>query len=366
MNPVKFLDLTAQYPLVRETIITKFNEIIDGASFISGKYVKLFEEDFARFIGVKHCITVNNGTSALYLAFLAFGIGPGDEVIVPVNTFIATAEAVSLVGAKPVFVDMDEFFTLDVFQIEAKITARTKAIIPVHLYGQCADMGPILAVAKKYNLRVIEDACQSHGATLNGVRAGAFGDISAFSFYPGKNLGAWGEGGAVVTNNDEIAEKIRLMREHGSKIKYQHEILGSNFRINEFQGAVLHTKLPFLDHWNEARRKNAEQYLQLLSQPIAISLPEIRSQGIHVWHLFVVRVQKRDEVLGKLKEQGIQASIHYPVPLHITPVYKEMGKEGDFPKAEQASREILSLPMYAELTGEEIQRVAEVLSQSVL
>lgn len=339
----------------------KMNEIIDGASFISGKYVKLFEEDFSAYTNVKHTIALNNGTSALYLAFLGLGIKPGDEIILPVNTFIATAEAVSLVGAVPVFVDMDEFYTIDVTKIEEKITSRTKALVPVHLYGQCADMDRILEIAKRHNLFVVEDACQAHGARYKGKPAGSMGDAGAFSFYPGKNLGAWGEGGAVVTNNEQLADTIRLMREHGSKVKYQHEVLGSNFRINEFQGAVLHTKLPFLENWNESRRKNAALYLELLKNSSALVLPQVRTDCTPVWHLFVVRVKNREQIMNALKEKGIQCAIHYPFPLHLTQVYKQSAAPGDFPRAEQAATEIMSLPMYAELTLEEMKRVVQAL-----
>lgn len=362
MNPVKFLDLTAQYPMIREDIMQKFNEIIDGASFISGKYVKLFEEDFSAYCGAKHTIAVNNGTSALYLIFLGLGIQPGDEIILPVNTFIATAEAVSLVGAVPVFVDMDDFYTIDVTKIEEKITPRTKAIVPVHLYGQCADMDPILEIARRHNIFVVEDACQAHGAQYKGKPAGSLADAAAFSFYPGKNLGAWGEGGAVVTSNDKLADTIRLMREHGSRVKYSHEVLGSNFRINEFQGAVLHTKLPFLQGWNESRRKNAALYLEFLKNSSALVLPKVRIDCASVWHLFVVRVKNREQVMTALKEKGIQSAIHYPFPLHLTQVYKHCAVRGDFPMAEKAANEIMSLPMYAELTLEEIKRVVHELS----
>lgn len=365
MKEVKFLDLKAQYPLIREEINKKFEEIINNSAFVAGKNVKEFEQKFSEYLGVKNCITVNNGTAALYLPLLAMGISPGDEVIIPINTFFATAEAVSLLGAKPVFVDMDEVtYLIDTTKIEAKITPRTKGIIPVHLYGQCADMDAINAIANKHNLFVLEDCCQAHGASYKGKRAGTFGKLAAFSFYPGKNLGAWGEGGSVVTNDDSLADKIRLLRDHGSRIKYRHDIVGGNFRIDEFQGAVLAVKLPHLENWNSQRRENAKKYLAQLANVKNIMVPRVLEKNVPVWHLFVIRSSMRDGLMNFLKEKGVQTGMHYPTPLHLTIAYADLGyKLGDFPVAEKVQSEILSLPMYAELSGDDINYVAECIKE---
>lgn len=361
---VKFLDLKAQLPLVREEIGARFREIIDNTSFVGGKNMKIFETDFAKYIGTRHCVAVSNGTTALQLALWAKGIGAGDEVIVPVNTFIATAEAVTAVGAKPVFVDMDEkIYTIDVNKIEQNINKNTKAIIPVHLYGQCAEMDKILELGKKYSLFILEDTCQSHGAEHNGHKAGSMGDASAFSFYPGKNLGAWGEGGAVCTNDDDLAAKIKMLRDHGSKTKYIHELVGGNYRMCEFQGAVLSVKLKFLDAWNESRRRNAAIYFEKLCVNKKVILPFVGAGNLPVWHLFVVRISSRDKMADFLREHGVQTGIHYPFPLHITEAYRNLGyKEGDFPVAERVQKEILSLPMFAELSEEDISYVVEQMN----
>lgn len=364
MKEVKFLDLKANYPLVRGEISNKFEEIIDGSSFVSGKYVSEFEKEFAKFVGAKHCIAVDNGTSALYLTLLAHGVGKGDEVIIPVNTFIATAEAISLVGATPVFVDNEEgTYNINVSKIENCITPLTKAIIPVHLYGTCASMDEVVSCAKKHGLLVIEDACQAHGASYNGTKAGSIGDSAVFSFYPGKNLGAWGEGGAITTSDDAVAQKLRSLRNHGSKIKYQHEIIGGNFRMSEFQGAVLSTKLPYLESWNEQRRKNAALYTQFLGGNKKIILPLIPINSVPVWHLFVIRVSDREALAAHLQEKGIGTGIHYPVPLHLTPAYSYMGHtKGEFPFSEKFCDEIISLPMYPELSEKEIRYVADTIN----
>lgn len=361
---VKFLDLKAQLPLIQDEIMSKFKEIVDNTAFISGKNVKNFEADFSRFVGVRHCIAVNNGTSALQLALWARGVGIGDEVILPVNTFIATAEAVTAVGGKPIFVDINEkTYNIDVKKIEASINKNTKAIIPVHLYGQCAELDEIVELGKKYNLFILEDACQAHGAEYKGRKAGSVGDASAFSFYPGKNLGAWGEGGAICTNNDSLAEKIRLLREHGSKIKYFHEVAGGNYRMCEFQGAVLLVKLGFLDKWNDLRRRNAGYYFERLEKKHKIILPYVGVHNMPIWHLFVVRFSDRAKVVEYLKDKGIQTGIHYPIPLHLTSAYKYLDyKKGDFPVAEKVQKEILSLPMFAELSQEDITYVAEQIN----
>jgi len=362
---IKFLDLKAQYPLIKKEILEKLNDIIENTAFVSGKYVKDFEKSFADYLGVKNCIAVNNGTSALYLSLFANGLNSGDEVIVPVNTFIATAEAVSLLGARPIFVDINESnYNINPSEIEAKITQKTKAIIPVHLYGQCADMDPILKIAERHNLFVIEDACQAHGAEYKGRKAGSMGKCGAFSFYPGKNLGAWGEGGAIATNDDGLADKIRLIRDHGSRKKYYHEIVGGNFRMNEFQGAVLSTKIKYLEEWNESRRKNAKLYLELLNHNSGIIVPFVEEYNKPAWHLFVVRVQERDKFITYSNNKGIQTGIHYPFPLHLTDAFRHLGyKDGDFPIAEKVQREIVSLPMYPELESGQVKCAADVINK---
>jgi dTDP-4-amino-4,6-dideoxygalactose transaminase len=369
-NTVKFLDLKAQYPLIKEEILSRINSIVENSAFVCGKQVKEFEDAFASYLGVKHCIAVNNGTSALLLTLMANKIGPSDEVILPVNTFIATAEAVSLVGATPVFVDINEkTYLIDPGKIEGKINKKTKAILPVHLFGQCADMDAIDKIAEKHKLLVIEDACQAHGSLYKGKKAGSLGICAAFSFYPGKNLGAWGEGGAVTTNNDKIAEKIRLIRDHGSKKKYCHEIIGGNFRIDEFQGAVLATKLKHLDAWNEKRRRNAEVYFKAFQsinnlKTKGIILPSVEKHNIPNWHLFVIRAKNRDSLIEHLGKNNIQTGIHYPFPLHLTEAYKARGySKGDFPIAEKVQKEIISLPMYAELPEQHIKTVAAKIDE---
>ncbi|MBL4694844.1 DegT/DnrJ/EryC1/StrS family aminotransferase [Candidatus Gracilibacteria bacterium] len=365
MSRVKFLDLKAQYPLIKDEIMRKFDDILDRTGFVSGKYVTEFEKKFAEYVGVKHAIACTSGTTALYLPLLAKGIGPGDEVIMPVNTFIATAEAVSLLGAKPVFVDIDEATcNMDVEKIEAAITDKTVGIIPVHLYGQCVDMDRVSEIADKAGLWVIEDACQAHGAAYRGRNAGSMSDAAAFSFYPGKNLGSWGEGGAVVTDNDELAEKMRLLVGHGSIKKYYHKVVGGNFRMTEFQGAVLDTKIEFLEQWNEGRRKNAHLYMQELANVEGLRLPHVEEFNKPVWHLFVVRVGNREAFMDALKEREIDCGIHYPFPLHLCEAYAHLGyKEGDFPVAEKVQKEIVSLPMYAELSRDDIVRVGECVRE---
>ncbi len=362
---VNFLDLQAQYPLIREEVEKKFQNIIGNSAFVSGKYVEEFEETFAQYCGVKHCIAVNSGTAALELALMATNVGAGGEVIVPVNTFIATAEAVSLRGATPVFIDVDPHtYLIDTAKIEEVVTEKTRAIIPVHLYGQVADMDAVNKIAQKHNLVVIEDACQAHGSEYKGRRAGSFGAVAAFSFYPGKNLGAWGEGGAITTDSDELARTLRLLRDHGSPIKYVHEIIGGNYRMDEFQGAVLGTKLQHLDMWNAKRQNWAALYLNKLSDISAVVLPEVTKHTTPVWHLFVIQVNKRDSLREYFASQGVQTGIHYPTPLHKTRAYSApQFSDGSFPNAETVSARILSLPMYPELIDEEVRFVTDTVKQ---
>lgn len=350
MTHVPFLDLQAQYRPLKEEILAAIENVLNGSTYVLGPSVEAFEYAFAAYCGTAHCITVNSGTAALALLLQAHGIGPGDEVITVANTFFATAEAISEIGATPVLVDCEEDTALmDPLLLEGAITDKTKAIIPVHLYGQCCDMNAILAIAQRHRLLVFEDACQAHGATYEGKRAGALADGAAFSFYPGKNLGAYGEGGAVTVNDPGIAERVRMLRDHGSRRKYHHEMIGWNERMDGIQGAILGVKLPRLDAWNTARREHASIYRDMLSG--TVSCITQRPYGESANHLFVIRSPERDALQAHLIEQGIQSLIHYPVPIHLQPAYGKRWKTGDFPVAERLARDILSLPLYPELTA---------------
>jgi len=362
---VPFLDLKRELPEMEGEIKKKVDNIILSTKFVSGKYVKEFEKAYAKYIGVKHCICVNSGTAALQLALMAYDIGYGDEVIVPANTFIATAEAVSLVGAKPVLVDIDEeSFTINSKEVERVINKRTKAIIPVHLYGQCADMDEINMLAKKNNIIVIEDACQAHGAEYKGKKAGSLGDAAAFSFYPGKNLGAWGEGGAVTTNDNKIAKKIRMLRDHGSERKYYHEYIGGNFRMSEIQGAVLLTKLKYLDEWNKKRRNAAERYSRLLCGIEGVKVPIENGYNKHVYHLYVIRVKERKKLIRHLSNNNVATLIHYPLCIHLQKAYENLGvKKGSLPVCETVQEEVLSLPMFPDIKEEEIKHVSTKIKE---
>lgn len=359
---VPFVDLKAQYNSIRFEVASAIQNVLEATAFAGGPFVARFEKEFAGFCGTHHATCVGSGTSALWLALLAHGVGPGDEVITVPNTFIATAEAVSRTGAKPVFVDVEEKSQLmDPALLEAAITQRTRAIIPVHLFGRTADMDPIMAVARKHGLLVIEDACQAHGALYKGQRAGSIGDAGCFSFYPGKNLGAYGEGGAVVTDNDEIARKIGILRDHGQKEKYLHSLLGWNDRMDGIQGSILGIKLKYLEGWNRARQHNARLYNELLSDVGEIGTPEMGGEGEHIFHVYVIRVRQRDELQRYLAGKEISCGIHYPVPIHLQEAYKSFHLEkGAFPVAERCAETILSLPMFPELTEEQI---AYVVSQ---
>jgi dTDP-4-amino-4,6-dideoxygalactose transaminase len=362
---VPFVDLKAQYQSIKPEIDAAIARVIESASFILGPEVENFERAFAEYVGAQFCVCVNSGTAALQLALMAGGVGAGDEVIVPVNTFFATAEAVSTAGAKPVFLDVDPVsYTIDVPSIEAAITPRTRAIVPVHLYGQAAELDKILAIAKRHGLLVIEDAAQAHGAEYKGRRVGAIGDAGCFSFYPGKNLGAYGEGGALVTNIEEIAHRARLLRDHGSDHKYRHEIIGYNFRLEAIQAAVLAVKLRHLDSWNNLRRAHAARYNALLKDS-DLGLPQEVPYAHHVYHIYAVQSAARDNLKSRLTKAGIQTGIHYPIPIHLQPAYASLGyRVGDFPETEKQAERVLSLPMYAELTEVQIQTIAEVVSGS--
>jgi len=371
---IKFLDLKTQYLSIKDEIQDALNKVLDNTAFAGGPFVAQFEKEFAEFCQVEHCVGVGSGTDALWLALLALGVGPGDEVITVPDTFIATAEAISYCGATPVFVDVDEkTYNMDPNKLDDLLKSRhalsstpsermPKAIIPVHLFGQTADMDPIIEIAKKYGLSVVEDACQAHGALYKGKPAGTMGAAGCFSFYPGKNLGAYGEAGAVTTNNAELANKMRMIRDHGQEKKYYHGCIGWNARMDGFQGAVLSVKLKHLPAWNEARRKNAELYNKLLSGLEGVITPKEMDYARHVYHIYAIRAQKRDDLIAKLGEKGVNCGIHYPVPVHLQNAYASLGlKAGSFPVAEKVASEFVSLPMFAELTEEQIHYTADMV-----
>jgi dTDP-4-amino-4,6-dideoxygalactose transaminase len=362
---VPFVDLQAQYREIKEEIDAAIARVVESAAFVLGPEVEAFEAAFAEYVGARFCVGVSNGTAAVQLAVTACGINAGDEVIVPANTFFATAEAVSTAGAVPVFVDANPVsYTIDTTKIEAAITERTRAIIPVHLYGQAADLDPIKALAARHNLVVIEDAAQAHGSLYRGRKVGALSHAGCFSFYPGKNLGAYGEGGAVVTNDEGVARRVRLLRDHGSERKYHHEIVGYNFRLEGIQGAVLRVKLAHLDRWNDLRRAHAARYHELLGK-IPLIWPREMEYARHVYHLYVVQTEGRAALQKILSEAGVQTGIHYPVPVHLQPAYSALQyKAGDFPETERQAERVLSLPMYPELTDEQISIVAQAIQQS--
>jgi dTDP-4-amino-4,6-dideoxygalactose transaminase len=365
MVKVPFLDLKTQYHSIKNEVDRKLVEVCENTAFSMGPFVEEFEKKFAEYLGVKHFVATSTGTSALHSALLAFGIGNGDEVLVPVNTFTATAEAVVMVGAKPVFVDNDPLtYNMDISKIEQLITHKTRAIIPVHLYGQPIDMEKIVEIASKHNLIVIEDCAQAHGAKFKGKMVGTFGHAACFSFYPGKNLGSYGEGGGVATNSDEIAEKIDKIRNHGSRIKYVHEFVGYNYHMHGFQGAVLTIKLKYLDGWNKKRREIAEKYSQKLKDIKDLALPYVQKECEHVFHLYVIRTSYREELKQFLNDNGVGTNIHYPYPLHLQESYKFLGyKQGDFPVAEDYAPKLLSLPMFPEMTDEQVDYVVEKIKE---
>ena len=357
---VPLLDLKAHHEPMREELLAAIREVIDSSAFAGGPFVAKFEQDFAAFCGASYAVGVGNGTDALWLSLLALGIGAGDEVITAPMTFMATAEAISFCGAKPVFVDIDErTYTLDPNLLERAITRRTKAIIPVHLFGQAADMDPILEIARRHGLPVIEDACQAHGAEYKGRKAGSLGICGCFSFYPGKNLGALGEAGAVVTNSEELTNKIRMLRDHGQAKKYHHVLIGWNARMDGIQGAVLRVKLRYLSKANDARRAHALSYNQQLADFEDLITPVEAGYARHVYHVYTVRCRTRDRILQAMAGRGIACGIHYPVPVHLQEAYRFLGyTKGSFPVAEQCAEEFLSLPMFPELSADQIQAVS--------
>jgi dTDP-4-amino-4,6-dideoxygalactose transaminase len=368
MARVPFVDLKIQYESIRDEIEESIHQVIDQTVFSGGPFVSQFEKEFATFCGCEHCIGVGSGTEALWLALCSLGVTQGDEVITVPNTFIATAEAISFCGAQPVFVDVDErTYNMDPTLLEAVITPKTKAIIPVHLFGQMVDMDPIMEIARNHSLFVIEDACQAHGAEYKGKRAGSIGDVGCFSFYPGKNLGAYGEAGAVVTNNPEWANRIRMVRDHGQKSKYYHSVIGWNARMDGIQAAILSVKLRHLPQWNAARQRNAQRYNTLFKGMKEVMTPSEAKYAKHVYHLYVLRVKNRDHLIASLSEEGIYCGIHYPVAVHLQEAYRFLDlNEGSYPVTEQCSKEFISLPMFPELTDEQIKCVVDGVKRHTL
>lgn len=361
---VPFGDLTRHYLAIKSEIDAAVNRVLASGWFVLGSELRAFEEAFAAHIGVRHAIGVGSGTEAIHLALVASGVQPGDEVITVPNTAVPTLSAISFAGATPVLVDVDpDSFCIDPGLIEQKISARTRAIIPVHLYGNCCRMDEVMAVAGRHNLAVIEDACQAHGAVYQGKRTGTFGAYGCFSFYPSKNLGAFGDGGMVVTDDDQRAEQIVLLRNYGQLERYYHEIKGFNSRLDEMQAAILSAQLPHLESWNRRRREIAVLYSHAISHP-AVRLPRQQEGSGHVFHLYVVRCQARDALRRHLADHGIGTQIHYPVPCHLQNAYKDPGvPAGSYPVAEQCAAEVLSLPIYPELSDDEVRYVAETINQ---
>ena len=360
---IEFVDLKRQYQPLRGEIMPRIEQVLNGMNLFLGENVYRLEEEFASYCGTRHAVGVGSGTDALHLALRAVGVGPGDEVITVSHTFFATAEAIVLAGGRPVFVDIDpETYTMDPSLIEGAITPRTKAIVPVHLYGHPVDMDPVISISRKYGLSVVEDACQAHGAEYKGAKAGSLGDAAAFSFYYSKNLGAYGEGGMVVTKDREIATRVQMLRNHGAKERYQHDLLGMNARLDEVQAAVLRVKLPHLDGWNAARRTWADEYSRRLSDLEEVVTPVAQPYAKHVFHLYVIRTPERDRLQKWLKSHGVSTGIHYPVPVHLQEACSGFGYSlGSLPETEAAAREILSLPMFPELTVDEVAYVCQTI-----
>ncbi|MDD5593517.1 MAG: DegT/DnrJ/EryC1/StrS family aminotransferase [Candidatus Margulisbacteria bacterium] len=357
---IPLIDLKSQYLSIKNEIDAAIQQVIDESSFILGPETRAFEEEVADFLGVRFAVGVASGTDALTIALLALGLGAGDEVITTPFTFIATSEAITKTGAKPVFVDIDpKTYCLNTELIEKKITRRTKAILPVHLYGHPAEMGKIAALAKQYDLKIVEDCAQAFGAEYNGKKVGSIGAVGCLSFFPGKNLGCFGDGGMLVTDDENVFERSKMLRHHGSKKKYYHSISGFNSRLDSLQAAILRVKLKFLAGWNEKRRANAAVYAESLKDLAGVTLPFVAANVKHSFNYYTVRVKDRDKIQARLNQAGIGNMIYYPLCLHLQEVYSSLGyKPGDFPEAERASAEVLSLPMYPELTREQIKEAA--------
>jgi len=362
---IPLVDLKAQHRSIKAELDAAIGSVLESGRFILGPEVQAFEREFGDYCGTRHAVGVNSGTSALHLALLAAGVGPGDEVIAPAFTFVATVAAIEYTGARAILVDVDPLtLTMDPARLEAAITTKTRALIPVHLYGQPADMDPILSIARAHGLVLVEDAAQAHGAEYRGRRVGSIGDMACFSFYPGKNLGAAGDGGALTTSNDEYAQAVRVLRDWGAPEKYLHVVKGFNFRLDEIQAAILRVKLRRLEAWTELRRRHARTYSTLLAGA-AVARPVAARDVRHVYHIYAVRTHARDRVRSELHAAGVQAAIHYPIPVHLQPAYANLGyTRGDFPVAERAADEVLSLPMYPELTSRQIERVAGAVASS--
>jgi dTDP-4-amino-4,6-dideoxygalactose transaminase len=362
---VKFLDLSKQYLSIKNDIDEAIHRVLESNAFIRGEYVDAFEKEFAQSLQARNALGVGNGTDALFIALKTLGVGPGDEVITAANSFIASAEAISLTGARVVFADCDpDYYCIDPESIRSKVTAHTKAIVPVHLYGHPADMESIMAIAKQYNLFVVEDAAQGVFAEQKGIKAGNFGHFSCFSFYPGKNLGAYGDAGAIVSNDDALFSRAKMFANHGRIDKYNHEFEGINSRMDGIQGAVLGVKLPYLRQWTEGRRRVARLYNDLLSSLPEVTLPVEQPGAYHVYHMYVIRVREalREELLSYLAGKGIEAGVHYPIALPLLKAYQYLGyKHDDFPVAEKYSKQIISLPMFPELTEAEVRYVADTI-----
>lgn len=358
---IPFVDLKTQYQRIKPEIHAAIEHVLEQAHFVLGQEVEEFEQLFAQYTQTSHAIAVNTGTSALHLALLAIGVEAGDEVITTPFTFIATASAIDYIGAKPVFVDIDlTTCTIEPNLLEAAITPRTKAIVPVHIFGQPANMNEIMQIARRHGLRVVEDAAQAHGAEYHGWRIGGIGDVGCFSFYPGKNLGAYGEGGAVTTNDPETARRIRMLRDWGAEQKYHHVLKGYNYRMDGIQGAILGVKMNYIEEWTEQRRRLAARYDTLLCD--AFCVPQPASDRRHVYHVYAIRHQQRDQLQRFLAERDIQTGIHYPIPVHLQTCFSALGyKEGDFPQTEQAAKEVLSLPLFPEMTDEQQDQVVAAL-----
>ncbi len=362
---VPFVDLRIQYKALRDQMNPAVLGVLERCDFILGGEVERFESGFAAYLGVEHGVGVSSGLDALQLALRALGIGPGDEVVVPANTFVATALAVSSVGAKPVLVDcFRDTYNMDTDQIESVVTSRTRAIIPVHLTGQAADMDAVQKVASKYGLAVVEDAAQAHGTVYRGRKCGSIGQVGCFSFYPGKNLGAYGDGGFVATSDSSLAEKVRMLRNYGQRVKYEHVVKGVNARLDTLQAAVLNVKLPHLDDWNRLRAKHAAKYRDLLQGVGDLRFQRVADFSSHIYHLFIVETVHRDALRQHLQERGIQTGIHYPIPIHLLEAYKDLGyKKGDFPNTELLAERMLSLPMFPELTDAQIEYVVRSIRE---
>lgn len=360
---IPLVDLKAQYAGIKQEIDAAVQAVLASGQYVLGEEVAAFEREFAAYCGTGHAVAVNTGTSALHLALLAAGVGPGDEVVTVPFTFVATTAAICYVGARPVFVDIDPAtFTMDAKRLEAEITPRTRAVVPVHLYGQMADMDAIMAVADRHGIPVIEDACQAHGAEYHGRRAGSIGTIGCFSFYPGKNLGACGEGGIAVTDDERLMEKMRMLRDWSQEQRYHHVWKGFNYRMDSIQGAILRVKLRRLETWTEARRLLARRYSVLLAGSPETVLPNEGAGRRHVYHIYAVRCRERERLRRALAADGIQTGLHYPVPVHLQPAYDDLGHgAGDFPVSEAAAREVLSLPIYPEMTQGQIEHVAATM-----